>query len=101
MYVREMYAITEAVKKWHQYLLGQHFKIFTDQKSLHTLLSLTIQTSKQQKWTAKLQGYDFQILYRPEKQNVVVDALSRQGTPTPSLLLTLSLLIPLFFQELQ
>jgi len=44
VYVREMYAITEAVKRWRQYLLGQHFKIITDQKSLNTLLSQTTQT---------------------------------------------------------
>ena len=63
VYVREMYAITESVKKWRQYLIGQHFRIITDQKSLNTLLSQTIQTPEQQKWTAKLQGYDFQIIY--------------------------------------
>lgn len=28
-YVRELFAITEAVKKWRQYLLGNTFKIFT------------------------------------------------------------------------
>jgi len=51
MYVREMYAITKAIKKWRQYLLGNHFKIYTDQKSLNTLLSQTIQTPEQKKWT--------------------------------------------------
>ena len=34
VYVREMYAITEAIKKWRQYLLGQHFKIFTNKKKV-------------------------------------------------------------------
>lgn len=38
MYVREMFAITEAVKKWRQYLIGQKFHIFTDQKSLKDLM---------------------------------------------------------------
>jgi len=47
VYVREMYAITKAVKKWCQYLLGNHFTIYTNQKSLNTLLSQTIQTPKQ------------------------------------------------------
>jgi len=81
-------------------LLGQHFKIITDKKKLNTLESQTIQTPKQQRWTSKLQGYDFQILYRPGKQNVVVDALSRQDTDPPSMLLALSSLIPLLFEEL-
>jgi len=46
-YIKEMYVITEAVKKWRQYFLGNHFKIYTDQKSLNTLISQTIQTPEQ------------------------------------------------------
>jgi hypothetical protein len=61
VYVREMFAITEAVKKWRQYLIGRHFQIFTDQKSLRNLLVQTIQTPEQQKWASKLQGFDFDI----------------------------------------
>ncbi|XP_058726191.1 uncharacterized protein LOC131597514 [Vicia villosa] len=38
VYVREMYAITESVKKWRQYLIGRHFHIYTDQRSLKNLL---------------------------------------------------------------
>jgi len=37
-YVREMYVITEAIKKWRQYLIGRKFLIYTDQKSLKNLL---------------------------------------------------------------
>jgi len=64
-YDREMLAIIEAVKKWRQYLLGRHFRVYTDHKSLKNLLSLTIQTLPQQKWLTKLLGYDFEILYKP------------------------------------
>ena len=46
-YVREMYAITEAVKKWRQYLLGRRFIIRTYQKSLRALLDQVIQTPEQ------------------------------------------------------
>nr|GEX46983.1 Ty3/gypsy retrotransposon protein [Tanacetum cinerariifolium] len=31
-YTKEFYAITEAVKKWRQYLLGRRFSIYTDLK---------------------------------------------------------------------
>jgi hypothetical protein len=80
VYVREMYAITETVKKWRQYLIGRHFHIFTDQKSLKNLLVQTIQTPEQQKWASKLQGFSFEIFYKPGKSNQVADALSRRHT---------------------
>jgi hypothetical protein len=76
-YVRELYALTEAIKKWRQYLLGSPFKIFTDHKSLKSLVTQTIQTPEQQKWLTKLLGYTYEIHYKPGKENVVADALSR------------------------
>jgi len=39
VYVRELFAITEAIKKWRQYLIDRNFKIFTDQKSMKELLT--------------------------------------------------------------
>lgn len=43
-YHKELYAIVEAVQKWHQYLLGREFVIRSDQKSLRVLLQQVIQT---------------------------------------------------------
>jgi len=60
-YVWEMCVVTESIKKWRQYLLGQHFHIFTDQRSLKELLQQKIQTPEQQKWVPKLQGFNFEI----------------------------------------
>jgi len=96
-----MYAITESVKKWRQYLIGHHFTIITDHKSLNTLMAQTIQTPEQQKWTAKVQGYDFRIVYRHGKDNAVADALSRMDQETTHILLAVSSLIPQLIQELQ
>lgn len=76
-YHREMFAITQAVSKWRQYLLGRIFTIYTDQQSLNNLTNQTIQTPEQHKWLSKLVGFDFQILYRPRKLNQAADALSR------------------------
>jgi hypothetical protein len=76
-YVRELHAITAAVKKWRQYLLGHPFVILTDHRSLKELMSQIIQTPEQQLYLSRLIGYDYTIQYRSGKTNVVADALSR------------------------
>lgn len=81
-YTKELYAITEAVKKWRQYLLGRRFRIYTDHHSLKHILTQTIQTPEQQKWVTKLMGYDFEIHFKPGKENTVADALSRVDIPS-------------------
>jgi len=102
VYTRVLFAITEAIKKWRQYLVGRHFFVFTDQKSLKELMVQTIQTPEQQKWAAKLQGFSFEIHYKPGKNNLVADALSRKhidttepaADTTEALLLTISSSVP-------
>ncbi|KAL0297787.1 UNVERIFIED_CONTAM: hypothetical protein Sradi_6830800 [Sesamum radiatum] len=98
-YDREMYAISESVRKWRQYLLGRKFNIFTDQQSLRGLMNQTVQTPAQQRWLTKLLGFDFGIHYTPGWDNHVADALSRHPSTvslfpavsnvTPSLLASL------------
>ena len=43
-YIREFYAITQALAKFRHYLLGHKFIIKTDQKSLKELLEQRLQT---------------------------------------------------------
>lgn len=76
-YVRELYAVTEAMAKFRHYILGHKFIIRTDQKSLKALTDQTIQTPEQQKWLHKFLGFDFTIEYKPGKDNIAADALSR------------------------
>ena len=77
-YAKEILAILEAIRLWRPYLLGQKFYIQTDQRSLNFFLEQRIITPEQQKWVVKLLGYDYEIKYRPGRENAAADALSRK-----------------------
>ena len=70
-------AIVFAVQKRKHYLLGRHFIILTDQRSLKFLTEQGLMGEDQVKWTSKLIGLDFEIRFRPGLENKVADALSR------------------------
>ncbi|GJU42159.1 ty3-gypsy retrotransposon protein [Tanacetum coccineum] len=76
-YQKELFAIVEAVYKWHQYLVGRRFTIRTDHRSIKELMQQVIQTPLQQKYVRKLMGFDFDIEYKMGASNLVADALSR------------------------
>lgn len=59
-------------------MLGRHFQVLIDQKSLKFLTEQRIMGEEQQKWISKLMGYDFEIKYIPGKENRAADALCRQ-----------------------
>ena len=100
-YVRELFAITSAVKKWRQYLLGRPFTIITDHRSLKELLTQVIQTPEQHTYLARLLGYDYVIHYRSGSHNQAADALSRRPDPSASLTLILSVPCLTFLEELR
>ncbi|GJU69087.1 transposon ty3-G gag-pol polyprotein [Tanacetum coccineum] len=76
-YEKEFLAVVAALDKWKGYLLDRHFKIRTDHFSLKYLLNQKLTTPFQFKWLPKLLGYDYEIVYKNENENVVADALSR------------------------
>ncbi|KAF5468388.1 hypothetical protein F2P56_012540, partial [Juglans regia] len=77
-YAKEMLAIVEAIRTWRPYLLGRKFFIQTDQRSLKYFLEQRLATPEQQKWVAKLLGYEYEITYCPGRENSAADALSRK-----------------------
>ena len=100
-YVRELFAITAAVKKWRLYLLGRRFHILTDHRSLKELLTQVIQTPEQQMYLARLMGYDYTIMYRSDSSNKAADALSRLPKSSSPTLMLLSVPCFTFLQELR
>jgi hypothetical protein len=72
-----MLAILHVIDLWHPYLLGKHLQIKIDHQSLKYFLEQHISSPEQKKWVTKLFGYDYEIIYKKGKDNVVADALSR------------------------
>ena len=63
--------------KFKDYLLGSKFTVFTDNNSLCYIKSSKLGAA-QIHWLSELALYDFDIIYRIGKSNLVADALSRR-----------------------
>jgi hypothetical protein len=92
-----MLVILHAMELWHPYLLGQRFQIKTDHQSLKYFLEQCISSQEKQKWVTKLFGYDYEIIYKKGKDNVVADALSLKYEDEGSLF-SLSFIVPDWLQ---
>jgi hypothetical protein len=66
----------------------------TDHDSLKYFLEQRLSSEEQQKWVTKILGYDFEILYKKGKQNVVADALSRKDEDVEAFLYAISIIQP-------
>jgi hypothetical protein len=55
-------------------------------------LEQILSSEEQQKWVTKMLGYDFEIIYKKGKKNVVVDALSRKDEGVEAFLCSISII---------
>ena len=72
---KEALAIVFAVQKFRPYVLGAHFIVRTDHKSLQWLQKS--EKGRLSRWALTLSEYDFEIKYRTGKSNAHADAASR------------------------
>ena len=77
VYDKEICAIMHALQRWRSFLLERYFKIYTDHRSLVHFKTQSNLNQRQLRWQEKAVDYDMEILYKPGKENVVADTLSR------------------------
>ncbi|PHT73154.1 hypothetical protein T459_23939 [Capsicum annuum] len=97
-YEKEYLAILAAVDRWRHYLMGGHFIIQTDHESLKFLLDKKITTVLQPKGLTKPLRLDYDIKYKNENENNVVNALSRRDEKSLTLV-TISSAEPTWMHE--
>ncbi|PIK38385.1 hypothetical protein BSL78_24770 [Apostichopus japonicus] len=74
-----MLAVVYACEKFHTYIYGKSFIIHSDHKPLEMihLKNLCAAPPRLQRMLLRLQGYDVTIQYRPGRELLIADALSR------------------------
>ena len=83
---KEMLAIVKSLEEWRPELQRKQdrFQIYTDHKSLEYFMSTKQLTARQARWAEALSEYYFIITYRPGKDNVQADALTRRNDEVAS-----------------
>ncbi|KAK3738004.1 hypothetical protein QZH41_009632 [Actinostola sp. cb2023] len=78
---KEAQAIIELVRHWKHFLMGRHFTLKTDQKSVSYMVDQhrkgKIKNDKIMRSQLELSCYSFDIIYRLGKDNIPPDTLSR------------------------
>jgi hypothetical protein len=74
----ELAAVVHALKMWRHYLMGTHYDIFIDHKSLKYIFTQADLNMRQRRWLELIKDYDLEVHYHPGKANVVADALSQK-----------------------
>eukprot|EP01018_Ginkgo_biloba_P022687 Gb_16850 [translate_table: standard] len=69
----------------------------TNHNSLKYFLEQRVSSKEQQKWVTKIEGYDFEIVYKKGKDNIVEYALSRKEEEVT--LCSMSLVVPSWLEE--
>lgn len=100
-YEKECLAILMAVEHWRHYLQSSPFLILTDLQSLTHLDDQRLSTPWQHKALTKLMGLTYKIVYKKGSDNRVADAMSRMPQSISYDISAISVVKPLWLQEIQ
>ncbi|XP_015680545.1 uncharacterized protein K02A2.6-like, partial [Protobothrops mucrosquamatus] len=83
---KEALAIVAGVKKFHDYLYGCPFTVFTDHKPLLGLFTMDKQTPqilspRMLRWSIFLSAYNYSLIHKPGREMGHADSLSRLPLP--------------------
>ncbi|XP_060771685.1 uncharacterized protein K02A2.6-like [Neoarius graeffei] len=83
---REALSIVFGVRRFHQYLYGRRFTLFTDHRPLTTILGLhsgipSLAANRMQRWAMLLSAHSYDIKYHKTDQHQNADGLSRLPLP--------------------
>lgn len=84
---KELLAIIKALKKWPTSLLGIHFEIFTDHRTLEYFQFQKDMSHRQMHWSMYLADFDYKLTYIQGEDNTAADALSRMPDAPPNSML--------------
>ena len=78
---KEALSLIYGVKKFHQYLYGRKFNLFTDHKPLTAILGPkkgipSLAAARLQRWAILLSAYDYEIHFKPTASHSNADGLS-------------------------
>jgi hypothetical protein len=74
---REALAMVCFLQKFIHYLLGKHFKMFTDHSSLKYLVNKPVLGGRIRRWLILFEEFDFEVIVKSGKLNAGPDHLSR------------------------
>lgn len=81
---RELLAVVQTLEHYTPELIGSKFFVVTDHQALVYFSSKKILSTRQVRWADFLANFDITFQYRPGKDNVAADALSRKTADLPT-----------------
>jgi hypothetical protein len=77
-YDKELYALVRVLHTWQHYLWSREFVIHSDHESLKYLKGQANMNKQHARWIEFIEMFSYIIKHKKEKDNIIVDALSRR-----------------------